>query len=58
MINLEDTVQYVAMSKALKVKRSCFDLSLVYLTQKFMDLVSNVPGGIFDINNVATRLGV
>lgn len=58
MINLEVTVQYVAMSKALKVKRPCFHLSLAYLTQKFMDLVSNVPGGIFDVNNIATKMRI
>lgn len=46
------------MNKALKVKRPCFDLSLVYLTPKFMDLVRNVPGGIFDVNKFATKLGV
>ncbi|XP_036119053.1 transcription factor E2F6 isoform X2 [Molossus molossus] len=58
MINLEDNVQYVSMRKTLKVKRPRFDVSLVYLTRKFMDLVRNAPGGILDLNKVATKLGV
>ncbi|XP_045700544.1 transcription factor E2F6 isoform X1 [Phyllostomus hastatus] len=57
-INLEDNVQYVSMRKTLKVKRPRFDVSLVYLTRKFMDLVRNAPGGILDLNKVATKLGV
>ncbi|KAM9053761.1 transcription factor E2F6 isoform 2-T2 [Megaptera novaeangliae] len=57
-INLEDNVQYVSMRKALKVKRPRFDVSLVYLTRKFMDLVRSAPGGILDLNKVATKLGV
>ncbi|ELK29168.1 Transcription factor E2F6 [Myotis davidii] len=58
MINLEDNVQYVSMRKTLKVKTPRFDVSLVYLTRKFMDLVRNAPGGILDLNKVATKLGV
>ena len=46
------------MRKALKVKRPRFDVSLVYLTRKFMDLVRSAPGGILDLNKVATKLGV
>ncbi|KFO31199.1 Transcription factor E2F6, partial [Fukomys damarensis] len=57
-INLEDNVQYVSMRKALKVKRPRFDVSLVYLTRRFMDLVRSAPGGILDLNRVATKLGV
>ncbi|XP_008848326.1 transcription factor E2F6 isoform X1 [Nannospalax galili] len=57
-INLEENVQYVSMRKALKVKRPRFDVSLVYLTRKFMDLVRSAPGGILDLNKVATKLGV
>ena len=57
-ISLEDNVQYVSMRKALKVKRPRFDVSLVYLTQKFMDLVRSAPGGILDLNKVAAKLGV
>ena len=44
--------------EALKVKRPRFDVSLVYLTQKFMDLVRSAPGGILDLNKVARKLGV
>nr|XP_012294291.1 transcription factor E2F6 isoform X1 [Aotus nancymaae] len=44
--------------EALKVKRPRFDVSLVYLTRKFMDLVRSAPGGILDLNKVATKLGV
>uniref|UniRef100_G1Q5A5 E2F/DP family winged-helix DNA-binding domain-containing protein n=1 Tax=Myotis lucifugus TaxID=59463 RepID=G1Q5A5_MYOLU len=58
MINLEDNVQYVSMRKTLKVKTPRFDVSLVYLTRKFMDLVRNAPGGVLDLNKVATKLGV
>ncbi|KAB0340995.1 hypothetical protein FD755_024538 [Muntiacus reevesi] len=57
-INLEDNVQYVSMRKALKVKRPRFDVSLVYLTRKFMDLVRSAPGGILDLNKFAAKLGV
>ncbi|KAL4838837.1 hypothetical protein H8958_020301 [Nasalis larvatus] len=57
-INLEDNVQYVSMRKALKVKRPRFDVSPVYLTLKFMDLVRSAPGGILDLNKVATKLGI
>ncbi|XP_017381305.1 transcription factor E2F6 isoform X3 [Cebus imitator] len=45
-------------AEALKVKRPRFDVSLVYLTRKFMDLVRSAPGGILDLNKVATKLGV
>ncbi|XP_060042555.1 transcription factor E2F6 isoform X1 [Erinaceus europaeus] len=57
-INIEDNVQYMSVRKALKVKRPRFDVSLVYLTRKFMDLVRSAPGGILDLNKVATKLGV
>ncbi|XP_037384419.1 transcription factor E2F6 isoform X2 [Talpa occidentalis] len=46
------------MRNALKVRRPRFDVSLVYLTRKFMDLVRSAPGGILDLNKVATKLGV
>ncbi|XP_057599217.1 transcription factor E2F6 isoform X4 [Hippopotamus amphibius kiboko] len=46
------------MRKALKAKRPRFDVSLVYLTRKFMDLVRSAPGGVLDLNKVATKLGV
>lgn len=48
----------VCFPEALKVKRPRFDVSLVYLTRKFMDLVRSAPGGILDLNKVATKLGV
>ncbi|XP_006880792.1 PREDICTED: transcription factor E2F6-like [Elephantulus edwardii] len=57
-INLDNNIQYVSMRKTLKVKRPRFDVSLVYLTRKFMDLVRSAPGGILDLNKVATKLGV
>ncbi|KAB0345791.1 hypothetical protein FD754_022717 [Muntiacus muntjak] len=57
-INLEDNVQYVSMRKALKVKRPRFDVSLVYLTRKCMDLVRSAPGGILELNKFAAKLGV
>ncbi|KFP16760.1 Transcription factor E2F6, partial [Egretta garzetta] len=40
------------------VKKPRFDASLVYLTQKFMDLVKTAPDGVLDLNEVATTLGV
>ncbi|XP_037676735.1 transcription factor E2F6-like [Choloepus didactylus] len=57
-INLEDNVQCVSMRKGLKVKSPCCDVSLVNLTRKFMALVRSAPGGIVDLNKVATKLGV
>ncbi|XP_071067985.1 transcription factor E2F6 isoform X2 [Dasypus novemcinctus] len=51
-------MQFVSMRKGLKVKRPRFDVSLVYLTRKFMDLVRAAPGGVLDLNKVAARLGV
>ncbi|XP_051471299.1 transcription factor E2F6-like [Apus apus] len=44
--------------RTLKVKKSRFDQSLVYLTRKFMDLVRTAPDGVLDLNEVAKRLGV
>ncbi|MBN3310297.1 E2F6 factor, partial [Amia calva] len=34
------------------------DVSLVYLTKKFMELIQVAPDGILDLNNVARTLGV
>uniref|UniRef100_A0A8D0G2G6 E2F/DP family winged-helix DNA-binding domain-containing protein n=1 Tax=Sphenodon punctatus TaxID=8508 RepID=A0A8D0G2G6_SPHPU len=56
--NLEDDVQFVAMRKTLKVTKPRFDVSLVYLTRKFMDLIKTAPDVVLDLNEVATTLGV
>ncbi|NXU51765.1 E2F6 factor, partial [Turnix velox] len=42
----------------LKVRKTRFDASLVYLTRRFMDLVRRAPDGVLDLNQVATTLGV
>ncbi|XP_072491331.1 transcription factor E2F6-like isoform X1 [Notamacropus eugenii] len=57
-INLEENVQYMAMRKALRVAKPRYDVSLVYLTRKFMELIKSAPGGVLDLNEVATTLGV
>ena len=54
-INLEGNVQYASMRKALKVNRPRFDVSLVYLTRKFMDLVRSAPGSI--LKQVCNKTG-
>uniref|UniRef100_W5NJH6 E2F transcription factor 6 n=1 Tax=Lepisosteus oculatus TaxID=7918 RepID=W5NJH6_LEPOC len=41
-----------------KMGRVRCDVSLVYLTKKFMDLIRTAPDGILDLNNVARTLGV
>ena len=43
------------LRKALKVKRPRFDVSLVYLTRKFMDLVKSAPGSI--LKQVCNKTG-
>ncbi|XP_068932046.1 transcription factor E2F6-like isoform X1 [Petaurus breviceps papuanus] len=57
-INLEENVQYMTMRKALRVAKPRYDVSLVYLTRKFMELIKSAPGGVLDLNEVATTLGV
>ncbi|XP_015209734.1 transcription factor E2F6 [Lepisosteus oculatus] len=44
--------------KEEKMGRVRCDVSLVYLTKKFMDLIRTAPDGILDLNNVARTLGV
>nr|XP_058147068.1 transcription factor E2F6-like [Dasypus novemcinctus] len=56
--NLENNVQCVPVMKTLKVKRSRFDVSLVYLTRKFLDLLRSAPDGVLDLHKVAAKLGV
>uniref|UniRef100_A0A8C3PQ59 E2F transcription factor 6 n=1 Tax=Calidris pygmaea TaxID=425635 RepID=A0A8C3PQ59_9CHAR len=55
-LNVDNDVPFVR--RTLKVKKPRFDASLVYLTQKFMDLVKSAPDGVLDLNEVATMLGV
>ncbi|XP_069706591.1 transcription factor E2F6 isoform X2 [Phaenicophaeus curvirostris] len=55
-LNAYDEIQLV--KKTLKVKKPRFDVSLVYLTRKFMELVRTAPDGVLDLNEVATMLGV
>uniref|UniRef100_H3A1F2 E2F transcription factor 6 n=1 Tax=Latimeria chalumnae TaxID=7897 RepID=H3A1F2_LATCH len=44
--------------KSVKVTRPRFDVSLVYLTRRFMELMKEAPNGILDLNQVAKTLGV
>ncbi|XP_078255366.1 transcription factor E2F6 isoform X2 [Rhinoraja longicauda] len=46
------------MAAPSHVKKARFDVSLVRLTQQFMELVSEAPDGVLDINDVARMLGV
>ncbi|KAH0512977.1 Transcription factor E2F6 [Microtus ochrogaster] len=57
-LSIVSSCAVLSFAEALKVKRPRFDVSLVYLTRKFMDLVRSAPGGILDLNKVATKLGV
>ncbi|NWH81677.1 E2F6 factor, partial [Piaya cayana] len=41
-----------------QVKKPRFDVSLVYLTRQFMELLRVAPDGVLDLNQVATVLGV
>ncbi|XP_029451773.1 transcription factor E2F6 [Rhinatrema bivittatum] len=54
----EEDKHFSALRKSIKVPSSRFDVSLVYLTRKFMELVKNAPGGVLDLNDVARTLGV
>ncbi|XP_065488929.1 transcription factor E2F6 isoform X2 [Caloenas nicobarica] len=58
MINLNVDQEVRIVRRTVKVKKPRFDASLVYLTQKFMDLVKTAPDGVLDLNEVATTLGV
>ncbi|XP_040283257.1 transcription factor E2F6 isoform X2 [Bufo bufo] len=40
------------------VPRPRFDVSLFYLTRKFMDIIKSAPEGVVDLNEVAKQLGV
>ncbi|XP_075057534.1 transcription factor E2F6 [Mixophyes fleayi] len=44
--------------KSLKLPRPRFDVSLFYLTRKFMDIIKAAPEGVVDLNDVAKLLGV
>ncbi|XP_009979978.1 PREDICTED: transcription factor E2F6 [Tauraco erythrolophus] len=55
-LNMDDYLQFVRRTQ--KVRRPRCDASLVYLTQKFMDLVRTAPDGVLDLNEVAAMLGV
>ncbi|XP_065586771.1 transcription factor E2F6 isoform X2 [Cyrtonyx montezumae] len=55
-LNLDDDIPVV--EKSLRGRRPRFDVSLVYLTRRFMDLIRSAPDGVLDLNDVATALGV
>lgn len=46
------------MAAPSHTRRPRFDVSLVRLTQQFMELVRKAPDGVLDINDVARMLGV
>ncbi|XP_066453296.1 transcription factor E2F6 [Eleutherodactylus coqui] len=48
----------MAMKKSRAVPRPRFDVSLFYLTRKFMDIIKSSPKGIVDLNDVTKQLGV
>ncbi|NP_001165430.1 E2F transcription factor 6 L homeolog [Xenopus laevis] len=48
----------IPTKKSLKLPRPRFDVSLFYLTRKFVDIIKAAPDGIVDLNDVATMLGV
>ncbi|XP_063771472.1 transcription factor E2F6 [Pseudophryne corroboree] len=47
-----------SMKKSLKLPRPRFDVSLFYLTRKFMDIIKSAPEGVVALNDVAKLLGV
>ncbi|KAM8953233.1 transcription factor E2F6 [Pelodytes ibericus] len=48
----------MSMKKSLRLPRPRFDVSLFYLTRKFMDIIKAAPNGIVDLNDVSQVLGV
>lgn len=57
-MNAEGSAQNVSGIKAPEGKRPRFHVSLVGLTQKFVDLITSTPGGVLDLNKAAAKLGV
>ncbi|XP_066572336.1 transcription factor E2F6 [Amia ocellicauda] len=53
----DDFLERSFVEKEEATKLRC-DVSLVYLTKKFMELIQVAPDGILDLNNVARTLGV
>ncbi|XP_077147554.1 transcription factor E2F6 [Ranitomeya variabilis] len=48
----------MSSKKSLTMPSSRFDVSLFYLTQKFMDIIKSAPEGVIDLNHAARQLGV
>ncbi|XP_073529068.1 transcription factor E2F6 [Phyllobates terribilis] len=48
----------MSSQKSLTLPNARFDVSLFYLTQKFMDIIKSAPEGVVDLNHVARQLGV
>ncbi|KAM4771468.1 transcription factor E2F6 [Rhinophrynus dorsalis] len=48
----------MAARKSFQLPRPRFDVSLFYLTRKFMDIIKAAPEGVVDLNEVARELGV
>ncbi|KAM5164861.1 transcription factor E2F6 [Mantella aurantiaca] len=48
----------MSAKKYLGLPRPRFDVSLFYLTRKFMDIIKSAPEGVVDLNDVAKLLGV
>ncbi|XP_038605450.1 transcription factor E2F6 isoform X1 [Tachyglossus aculeatus] len=50
--------EFMTRRRTVKVTKPRYDVSLVYLTRKFMDLIKSAPDGVLDLNEVATTLRV
>ncbi|XP_072263626.1 transcription factor E2F6 isoform X2 [Pyxicephalus adspersus] len=48
----------MSMKTSLGLPRARFDVSLFYLTRKFMDIIKSAPEGVVDLNDAAKMLGV
>ncbi|KAG8445651.1 hypothetical protein GDO86_010437 [Hymenochirus boettgeri] len=48
----------MSVKKSVKLPRPRFDVSLFYLTRKFVDIIKTAPDGIVDLNEVSRVLGV
>ncbi|XP_048386930.1 transcription factor E2F6 isoform X1 [Stegostoma tigrinum] len=55
---MEDESSSRVTSAPRSTKKPRFDVSLVHLTQQFMELVKEAPDGVLDMNDIAKMLGV
>ncbi|XP_036127052.1 transcription factor E2F6-like [Molossus molossus] len=57
-IHSEDSGQAVSMKKPPKELKCRFDSSLFRITRNFIDLIRSAPGGVLDLKETSTKLGV